>query len=340
MKFIYIINAILQSDFKSWLNNLNTDELTLILSIALITILSLLTLSLYKNNNIRLKTNNMLHKKNDELIILKEKAELEAREANKQLKKYTFIKIDKHLKTAISQYLSFFSSYVEESKKVEIKMHTKDSEDGLYISFDVPEGLDKATIQSWFDDYLNHLYKDKTEITINTVKGVSIEQSDILILKLKGQINHYQRQLDILKLENNYLKDNSDYFKDVITLLSSKSPQMFITTSNNEVKEQNNYSNQSQFIGSTFNQGNFNISNIDEKIFDLIKDSTISENEQEELIKAVEIIKDVSNSEKDKKKSGSLIRKFLESAASESAKEVMQFIMENGESWLKYISHL
>ncbi|MGJ8550953.1 ATP-binding protein [Winogradskyella wichelsiae] len=51
-------------------------RITTILSIALITILSLLTLSLYKNNNIRLNTNTMLHKKNDELILAKEKAEL------------------------------------------------------------------------------------------------------------------------------------------------------------------------------------------------------------------------------------------------------------------------
>ncbi|NRR91139.1 response regulator [Winogradskyella undariae] len=52
------------------------SKITTILSIALITILSLLTLSLYKNNNIRLNSNTMLHKKNDELIIAKEKAEL------------------------------------------------------------------------------------------------------------------------------------------------------------------------------------------------------------------------------------------------------------------------
>lgn len=39
------------------------NRLTTILSVGLITILSLLTLSLYKNNNIRLKTNNMLYRK-------------------------------------------------------------------------------------------------------------------------------------------------------------------------------------------------------------------------------------------------------------------------------------
>ncbi|RCW90168.1 ATP-binding protein [Winogradskyella arenosi] len=65
---------------KAQIDEVNAESafsrITTILSIALITILSLLTLSLYKNNNIRLNTNTMLHKKNDELILAKEKAEL------------------------------------------------------------------------------------------------------------------------------------------------------------------------------------------------------------------------------------------------------------------------
>lgn len=44
------------------------NRITTILSIGLIIILSLLTLSLYKNNNIRVKTNNMLHQKLDDII--------------------------------------------------------------------------------------------------------------------------------------------------------------------------------------------------------------------------------------------------------------------------------
>ena len=45
------------------------------LSIALIIILSLLTLSLYKNNNLRAKANDLLQEKNSELQLAKEKAE-------------------------------------------------------------------------------------------------------------------------------------------------------------------------------------------------------------------------------------------------------------------------
>jgi len=56
-------------------SSLNMNRFTTTLSIALITILSLLTLSLYKNNNLRAKANNLLQDKNSELQLAKEKAE-------------------------------------------------------------------------------------------------------------------------------------------------------------------------------------------------------------------------------------------------------------------------
>jgi len=57
-------NSQQDEDEKSEIDKANSiSKLTTLLSIGLITILSLLTLSLYKNNNIRLKINNMLFKK-------------------------------------------------------------------------------------------------------------------------------------------------------------------------------------------------------------------------------------------------------------------------------------
>ncbi len=55
--------------------SLKLGRLTTILSIALITILSLLTLSLYKNNNLRARANELLQNKNTELLLAKENAE-------------------------------------------------------------------------------------------------------------------------------------------------------------------------------------------------------------------------------------------------------------------------
>lgn len=55
--------------------NSKAMRLTLVLSIALCSILALLTLSLYKNNNLRAKANELLQAKNVELVIARDNAE-------------------------------------------------------------------------------------------------------------------------------------------------------------------------------------------------------------------------------------------------------------------------
>ncbi len=72
------LNAIIdaqQSDLDEQKKSISMNRFTTGLSVALILILSLLTLSLYKNNNLRAKANNLLQDKNDELLIAKERAE-------------------------------------------------------------------------------------------------------------------------------------------------------------------------------------------------------------------------------------------------------------------------
>ena len=64
-----------QSDIQKQQRSINFGKMTTGLSIALIVILSLLTLSLYKNNNLRAKANELLQDKNSELQLAKEKAE-------------------------------------------------------------------------------------------------------------------------------------------------------------------------------------------------------------------------------------------------------------------------
>ena len=76
-----------KEDYLKLKKEANLTQLISLLSIALITILSLLTLTLYKNNNIRTRTNNMLYKKNEDLIIAKEKAQLELKKIKTKIKK-------------------------------------------------------------------------------------------------------------------------------------------------------------------------------------------------------------------------------------------------------------
>ncbi|PVW16996.1 tetratricopeptide repeat-containing hybrid sensor histidine kinase/response regulator [Marixanthomonas spongiae] len=69
------IIATQKDDLDKKQKSIKFTQMTTGLSIALIVILSLLTLSLYKNNNLRAKANNLLKDKNTELQMAKEKAE-------------------------------------------------------------------------------------------------------------------------------------------------------------------------------------------------------------------------------------------------------------------------
>ncbi|PHS64669.1 MAG: hybrid sensor histidine kinase/response regulator [Flavobacterium sp.] len=69
------IIALQQNDLDKKQKSINFGKMTTGLSIALIIILSLLALSLFKNNNLRAKANDLLKDKNIELTLAKEKAE-------------------------------------------------------------------------------------------------------------------------------------------------------------------------------------------------------------------------------------------------------------------------
>jgi len=95
-------------------------RLTTILSVGLITILSLLTLSLYKNNNIRLKTNNMLYRKNEELLTEKERAEIAAKTKTNFLSTVTH-----ELRTPLYAVTGLTNMLLEENPRPEQIQHLK-----------------------------------------------------------------------------------------------------------------------------------------------------------------------------------------------------------------------
>ncbi|NQX85067.1 MAG: response regulator [Flavobacteriaceae bacterium] len=100
--------------------NESLTELSTFLSVVLIIILSLLTLSLYKNNNIRLKTNNMLYKKNEELLTEKERAEIASKTKSNFLSTVTH-----ELRTPLYAVTGLTNMLLEEDPKPEQIQHLK-----------------------------------------------------------------------------------------------------------------------------------------------------------------------------------------------------------------------
>lgn len=144
---------------------LKVNKLTTILSVALITILSLLTLSLYKNNNLRARANELLQKKNSELILAKENAE------KASLAKAQFLTTITHeLRTPLYAVTGLTHLLLEESPTESQKEHLNSLKfSGEYLLSLINNILD-----------LNKLEANKVEI-VKTNFDLEKRISDVLI---------------------------------------------------------------------------------------------------------------------------------------------------------------
>lgn len=145
--------------------SLQMGKLTMILSIALITILSLLTLSLYKNNNLRARANELLQNKNTELILAKENAE-RASEAKVQF----LSTITHELRTPLYAVTGLTHLLLEESPTPNQKEHLNSLKfSGEYLLSLINNILD-----------LNKLEANKVELE-NTTFNLQKRINDVLI---------------------------------------------------------------------------------------------------------------------------------------------------------------
>ncbi len=145
--------------------SLKLGRLTTILSIALITILSLLTLSLYKNNNLRARANELLQNKNTELILAKENAE-RASEAKAQF----LSTITHELRTPLYAVTGLTHLLLEESPTPNQKEHLNSLKfSGEYLLSLINNILD-----------LNRLEANKVELE-NTSFNLKKRINDVLI---------------------------------------------------------------------------------------------------------------------------------------------------------------
>lgn len=160
--------------------SLKVNKLTTILSVALITILSLLTLSLYKNNNLRARANDLLQKKNTELIAAKENAE------KASMAKAQFLSTITHeLRTPLYAVTGLTHLLLEESPTENQKEHLNSLKfSGEYLLSLINNILD-----------LNKLEAKKVEI-LDTSFNLRKRISDVLIA-LKNSAEDKQTKLHL-----------------------------------------------------------------------------------------------------------------------------------------------
>lgn len=150
--------------------SLKLGRLTTILSIALITILSLLTLSLYKNNNLRARANELLQNKNTELILAKENAERAS-----EVKVQFLSTITHELRTPLYAVTGLTHLLLEESPTPNQKEHLNSLKfSGEYLLSLINNILD-----------LNKLEANKVEVE-NTSFNLKKRINDVLIALRKS----------------------------------------------------------------------------------------------------------------------------------------------------------
>ena len=162
-----------KSDLDRQQRSISFSKITTGLSIALIVILSLLTLSLYKNNNLRAKANTLLQDKNSELQLAKEKAE------KASLVKAEFLSTITHeLRTPMYAVTGLTHLLLEENPKPEQKEHLRSLQfSGEYLLNLINNILD-----------LNKLEANKVEIE-KTTFNLKKRLNDVLIALNKSAVD-------------------------------------------------------------------------------------------------------------------------------------------------------
>ncbi|WP_029035556.1 ATP-binding protein [Salinimicrobium terrae] len=165
---------------------LKVNKLTTILSVALITILSLLTLSLYKNNNLRARANDLLQKKNSELITAKENAE------KASLAKAQFLSTITHeLRTPLYAVTGLTHLLLEESPTENQKEHLNSLKfSGEYLLSLINNILDLNKLEAKKVEMLESSFNLKKRITdvLIALKNSAEDKKTTLHLEFDSEI--------------------------------------------------------------------------------------------------------------------------------------------------------
>ena len=190
--------------------NVRFSKLINILSIAFITILSLLSLSLYKNNVIRIKTNVLLSKKNSELEIAKEKIE----KASKARAEFMST-VSHELRTPLNAINGISHILLEDNPKANQIEYLKSLKfSGNYLLTYINEILETNRIES---------------------DNIEVEHISFNVIELLKNIHNSLKEV-ASKNNNNFILNIDAEIPEIIVGDPTKLSQIFINLANNALK--------------------------------------------------------------------------------------------------------
>ncbi len=103
-----------------------------------------------------------------------------------------------------------------------------------------------------------------------------------------------------------------------------------------KIENQNIYGGNQQFADLIINNSQV-LDETDSRFLQLIHENTSSPEEKKALVESLENVKSHDKPNEEKKKSGGLLRKFMDSIVTEGGKQIVKEIAENGAEYLQYI---
>jgi len=227
------------------------------------------------------------------------------------------IELDDSVKVPITQFLSYFKTYVKRSQEIEIDYTIENTADGIKINFKEGELATVKNIKKWMLEYVSNIDENKMS---NNLKSIAeLRSTDILKLELQVQVDSLKNSLDIIKLENKYLQKNEQFLQKIISNLSTQNP-IILNQHNNEI-----YS----FLELGTKQLESNTST-DRELLKIIYQNTNTEVERQELLDHLKTIRDKEEDDSIIAKAKKSFWSKLGESVSEASKQIIRKAIEYG----------
>lgn len=139
-------------------------------------------------------------------------------------RKVAKMKIPNQIKIGFHQYLIFFKEFVSVAKGVEIILNISENEEGLEITIDSDENISIEKLNIWLSEYIAFIKYKNADFNLNIETNTTQREVDFLILKLKSEISNLENKLTMTRLENKYLKEETEFFKKLSFKFAEREP--------------------------------------------------------------------------------------------------------------------
>lgn len=124
------------------------------------------------------------------------------------------IRINKEIRTAFKQYLTFFNDFVESSKNENFEFEVINHPSGLELQFPKDQSED---VKFYLSEYLSFIRQNLDEVSISFSGQSTIRKMKLVELQLKAELRTLQTRLDFANYKIEFLEDQ---LKETKVLLS------------------------------------------------------------------------------------------------------------------------